>query len=264
MQTKTKNGIPLIGLGTWGLGGRYEPDSTHISDEVSAVQFALERGYRLIDTAEMYGKGMTEIMVGKAIADFPRKEIFIISKVWSDNLRHDDVLKAAAGTLKRLNTDYLDCYLIHWPNDSIPMEETFRALSELKEKGSIKAFGVSNFDKVHLAKALSICPNIMANEIEYNVINQGARKDVIPFCQENNIDVIAYRPLSKGRLIEDKRLQNIANKYSCSVSELALAWILNQGISAIPKASTKEHIESNWRAKDIKLSDEDIELLRNN
>ncbi len=258
--------IPLIGLGTWTFGGGMS--ANHYMDEkhVDTIKIAIKMGYSHIDTAEMYGEGHTEELVGRAIKDFSRENLFITTKVWSSNLRYRDVLNAFRGSLKRLDTDYVDLYLIHWPNSSIPLEETFRAFNELAQSGQTRYVGVSNFDlnKLKQAQRLSDSP-IATNQVEYSVLTRGPeRNGVLEYCQDQNILLTAYEPLGKGRVIHDSGVQQIAFKYKLSIAQVALYWLIQkQKVITIPMSANVEHLRENLKAVEINLTEEDLRTINN-
>lgn len=260
--------IPLLGMGTWGMGGKYEKDTSNVEQSVSILKQGLDLGIKLIDTAELYGEGLTEEIVGRAIKGHPREEVFIITKVWKTHLRHRDVLAAAEKSLERLQTDYIDLYLIHWPNEETPLEETMRALEELVSNKKVRFIGVSNFSVILMKEAKSYLRKIKlsANQIEYSLLEHSAEKDIIPFCKENDIQVIAHRPLAKGRLaLEQKEmLEALSKKYQKTPIQIALNWLISQDIVAIPKTSDAGHLKEICGAGGWRLEAGDIELLKNN
>lgn len=254
-------------MGTWGMGGRFERDPRNADESVELLRFGFDLGFRLVDVAERYGEGLTEEILGRALRGRKREEVTIISKVWKDHLRYDDVLRAAEGSLRRLGTDYLDLYLIHWPNPEVPLRETMEAMETLLERGAVRRIGVSNFDVplMEEARAFLKSASLAANEAEYNLAVRDAEKDAIPYCKAHGIQFIAYRPLAKGVLARtDFALQNLrgfAEKYEKTPAQVALNWIIRQGICAIPKAGSREHLRENWGALGWKLSEEDARLL---
>lgn len=263
--------LPLMGMGTWGLGGKYEADPSTEKQSIEILSYGLKLGLRMIDTAELYGRGLGEKIVGKAIKRYPREEMFIISKVWIENLAYDDVIKSAKGSLERLNTDYIDLYLIHWslenePKKKVPLLETIEAMEYLARRGMIKDIGLSNAS-VSLMEEVVGCLKInklAANQIEYNLLNQSADLDIIPFCRANDIKIIANRPLAKGNLIENmnQAVNILSKKYNKTPVQIALNWIISQGISVIPKSNNLEHIKENVGALGWEMEKEDIALLR--
>lgn len=260
--------LPQLGMGTWGMGGTFAEDPSNFDESVEALRFGLAFGLRLIDVAELHGNGLTEKIVGEAIKGYPRKKIFIISKVSREHLDYDKTLRAAEGSLKRLGTDYIDLYLVHKlpPENPAPQEETFRALGSLLKEGLARHVGVSNFTAAQIETASRyLAPaKIEANEIEYNLIFQEAEQKTIPYCRSKDIRVIAHRPFGKGLLFKQPIpfLYALAEKYGKTVAQIAINWIMSQGMTAIPKASDKKHIQENLGALGWKLHDEDITLLR--
>lgn len=255
--------ISQIGFGTWKIGGGYwNPDYSMDSYYIEILKYVISKGINVIDTAEMYGGGHSEELVGKSIQDLDRDGIFIITKVWSNHLRYDDLIRSAKNSLRRLNSKYIDLYLIHWPNSSVPLEGSIRAMEELVDQGIVNCIGVSNFDVKLLEEAMSLTKKyeIVANEIEYNVENKSAEKDVIPFCERNNIKVIAYSPLARGNIKNNKILDEIGRKYNRTSVQVALNYLMRRSIP-IPKASSKDHIDEILGALGWNLSDEDYERI---
>jgi diketogulonate reductase-like aldo/keto reductase len=264
--------IPVLGLGTWGIGGKWETNTSHDKEGILAIKAAIKLGMTHIDTAEMYGVGHAEELVGKAIADFNRKKLFITTKVLSDNLGYDDLIASAKKSLKRLKTDYVDLYLIHWPNPEIPIEETMKAMDFLVEKKLTRFIGVSNFSVEELKEAQECTKNkIVTNQIEYNLLvrnkgkfNTNTESEIIPYCQKNNIIVTAWRPLAEGKLAKPgfKLLDGMAEKYNKTQAQIALNWLISKkGIITIPKSINIEHIKDDLGALGWKLKKEDMQRL---
>ena len=256
--------IPILGLGTWTVGGGMSSEYSQDDKWVHTIKEAIRMGYTHIDTAELYGAGHTEELLGRAIKGFPREDLFITTKVWNTNLRYKDVLKALRGSLKRLGTDFVDLYLIHWPNNSIPLEETFRAFNVLVQNGEVTRVGVSNFNLAQLKRAqeLSDIP-IAANQVEYNIFARGPeRNGVLEYCQKNNILLTAYEPLGKGRLINNPMLHQIGSGYKISAAQVAVNWLIQKPkVITIPMSSTIKHLKENLQAIEITLSEEDLKTL---
>lgn len=256
--------IPVIGLGTWNVGGGSSPDYSQDEKALRGLRAALEMGYTHIDTAEMYADGHTEELVGQAIKDYNRTDLFITSKVWPRNLAYQAVLKACEGSLERLHTDYLDLYLIHWFSDGIPLEDTFRALNELVRRGLVRHLGVSNFNlnQLEQARHLSETP-LVTNQVPYSLYHrQYARNGVLAACQQAGVIMTAYTPLEKGRVLEDPLVRAIAEQAGASPVQVALAWLLNQpGVIAIPMSMNPLHLEQNLIAADLELSSEAMQKL---
>lgn len=258
------NRIPVLGQGTWGLGGFMSPDTSQDDTARQAIRAAIDLGYTHIDTAEMYGGGHTEELVGQVIRDFNRHDLFITSKVWQVTMRYQDTIRALEGSLKRLGTEYLDLYLIHRPNKDVPLEETFRALNEGVERGMIMHLGVSNFnlDQLERARKLSAVP-LITNQVPYNLHDRSyVHNGVLAYCQANGILLTAYSPIERGHLVNDTTIQGIAQKISATPAQIALHWLIRQpGVIALPMSTRKEHLQENLGALDLELSDQDIERL---
>jgi len=256
--------IPVLGYGTWRLGGGMAPDYSRDKELVNLIQEAIELGYTHIDTAEIYGGGHTEELVGRAIQRFKRKDLFISTKVWHTNLHYQDVLDSLQASLRRLSSDYIDLYMIHWPNSSIPMEETFNALNELVDGGQIRLVGVSNFDLEQLkrARALSATP-IATNQVPYNLHNRRyVLNGVLDYCQENDILLTAYSPIDRGIILDDPEISKIAKKYEATSAQIALNWLIRQTkVITIPMTSNPKHLRDNMGALEIDLDEEDIQKL---
>jgi len=267
--------IPVLGLGTWDMGGQFMPDTTRDQEEIGAIKAAIRLGMTHIDTAEMYGRGHSEELVGEAIAEFKREDLFITSKVSPEHLRYDDVIAAATASLRRLKTDSIDLYLVHIPNPRIPIQETMKAFDFLLQEGQIRFIGVSNFTAGRLREAQKYTQNkIVANQIEYNLLirNQsgeytsGMESTIIPYCQENDITVVAYRPLARGILARPgfKILDDLAEKYNKTPAQIAINWLISKrGIITIPKATNIAHLKENLGGIGWRLEQEDMWRLDN-
>lgn len=256
--------IPVIGQGTWGLGGGMSPDYSQDEKALNAIRSAIELGYTHIDTAQMYGRGHTEELVGEVMREFKREELFVTSKVWRVTMYYRDTLRALEGSLERLKTDYLDLYLIHRPNHNIPMDEIFRALNMLVEQGKIRHFGVSNFNREQLERAQTLADTPLAtNQAPYNLHERSyVANGVLKYCQENNILLTAYSPIDRGNLVDDPTVKAIADKYGATASQVAINWLIRQdGVIALPMSTKSEHLEENLGALELELSDEDVRKL---
>lgn len=237
--------MPVIGLGTWRLYG---------ATCERIVRKAVELGYRHIDTAELYDN---EREVGRGVSDVDREMLFITSKVSNANLHADDVIKACRGSLRRLGTDYLDLYLIHWPNDEIPMEETMEGMQYLVEEGWVRSVGVSNFDVARMQAAMSASAvPICNNQVEYHPYRP--RREIPKFCREHGITLTAYCPLAKGRVLNDPTLTEIGRRHAKSAAQVSLRWLLQKGAIVIPKSSSVEHLKANMDMDGWELSAEEM------
>ncbi len=253
--------VSSIGLGTYGMGGKNSPDYKNDAKEVEAIKYAITNGINLIDTAEYYGHGHSEELVGKAIKDFEREYLFIISKVWPVNLHYKDVINSAKESLKRLDTDYIDLYLIHWPNPKIPVEETLDAMGELLDSHLIRNIGVSNFDIANLTEAIDQLKHgkIIANEVEYNLENYYIEDDLIPFCEKNNIKIIGYSPLNQGRI--SSKINHVAKSLGMSSIQCTLGYLKKKSIP-IPKASSISHINELVECMNIDLDENEYNRIK--
>lgn len=246
--------IPALGLGTWKMGERRD----RAAAEIAALKLGLELGLTLIDTAEMYGDGGAEEVVREAIAG-RRDKTFIVSKVLPQNGSRKNTLKACEASLRRLGTDRLDLYLLHW-RGSIPLAETIDAFETLKRSGKIRHWGVSNFG-VKDMEALEGA-TVSSNQVLYNLTRRGIEWDLLPWCREHSIPVMAYSPIEQGRILEHKALAKLARDRGCTPAQLALAWVLAQGgVLTIPKATNPTHVRENVAAIEIRLSPSDIQAL---
>jgi diketogulonate reductase-like aldo/keto reductase len=246
------------------MGGSMSPDSSQDSRVIGAIQSAVEMGYSLIDTAEMYGGGHTETLIGEALRGTDRSELLLISKVWHTNLHYQDVFRALEGSLKRLKTDYLDFYLIHWPNESVPLEETFRALNEVLDRGLVRHIGVSNFNLRQLKRAVELSETALAtDQVPYSLEDrQYVQNGVLDYSRKREIMLTAYSPIGKGRVLNNPILEKIARDHGASPAQIALRWLIRQeGVIAIPKATSSEHQRDNLGALEIELTGEEVEQL---
>ncbi len=252
--------IPVFGMGTWRMG----EDSRKNQAEIAALRRGMELGISLIDTAEMYGEGGAEKVIGEALADASRRsEVFLVSKVYPHNASRKGVIAACDRTLKRLNTDYLDLYLLHW-RSSVPLSETLEAFEALKQAGKIRDYGVSNFDVDDMKEAVGLeGGNLIAtNQILYNLSRRGVELTLLPWCKQQKMPVMAYSPIEQGRLLGNQALRQIAQARGFTEAQIAIAWLLHQdNIIVIPKASKIEHIEQNYAALDISLNAEELKKL---
>jgi len=258
--------IPVLGMGTWKIGGGMFSDRSQDKVVIKALRDGIKLGMMHIDTAEIYGNGHSEEIVGKAIKPFKRKELFITTKVSPQNLRFDDLVNSIKGSLKRLKLKYVDLYLVHWPNSRIPIKETVEALEYVVEQGFTGFIGVSNFSVALMeeAKSYLIKQEIVANQVEYNLLHRKPEDGLLSYCQKEKIMLIAYTPLAKGKLARPgfKILDKISEKYNKTQAQVALNWLIaKKGVVAIPKAIKIEHLKDNVGAVGWELSKEDMKEL---
>ena len=243
--------MPALGLGTW-MMGEHRRDR---KSEVAALSLGLDLGMSLIDTAEMYAEGGAEQVVGETIAA-RREQVYLVSKVYPHNASRRGAIAACKRSLKRLGTDRLDLYLLHWRGD-VPVEETVDAFESLRRDGLIREWGVSNFGLEDMQELFSLPKGARcaANQVMYHLGCRGIEWDLLPFCRKHRVAVMAYSPVGRGRLLRDRRLIALATKLGVTGAQIALAWLLRQpGVNAIPKAANEAHVRDNRAAADLALS----------
>jgi len=261
--------VPKIGFGTWSIGGGSYPNPKLDSASMIALRAALETGYTHFDTAEAYASGHSEELIGRAIRETntKREDLFITTKVSENHLTYDAVLKACEGSLRHLNMDYIDLYLIHWPARSISqLDDAFSALNRLVRGGKVKHLGVSNFNIKWLTRSqeLSETP-IIANQIPYRLPDRKyVDNGVLEYCQQNDIIITAYSPVKFRSMNVNKTLGEIAKVHSATPYQIALAWLIMQPrVITIPMSYDPQHIKENFDAADIKLSEQEMTQLSN-
>jgi len=255
--------IPILGQGTWNMG----EDPSARKTEVAALRLGIELGVTLIDTAEMYGEGGAEEVVGEAIAG-RRDDIYLVSKVYPHNAGREGVRAACERSLRRLGTDRLDLYLLHW-RGRVPVEETLDAFERLVDAGKIRDYGVSNFDLDDMleAQAAPGGAGVAANQVLYNLAQRGIEWDLLGWCREQGMPLMAYSPLEsspgeQAGLLGNAQLKAVARRHDRTPAQIALAWLLRQdGVVTIPKAARLEHVRANREALDIVLTGEDLAQL---
>lgn len=261
--------IPVYGIGTWHIGGSWEPGpQSDDAPDIWAIRNAVDDfGVTHIDTAEIYGNGNTEKLIGQALKGRDRSKIFLSSKVYDAHLSYDGVIEACKNSLSRLMTTYLDLYMIHKYSPDFPLQETMRALTTLKEEGLIRNIGVSNFGVEHLQEAQSYTPhNIVCNQVHYNLeFREPERSGLLTFCQENDIMLVAYRSMQRGTLGGEapEVLRGLCEKYKKTPAQIALNWLISQkNVTAVAKTKDMSHLKENLGALPWNMEEEDIELLR--
>ena len=237
--------VPALGQGTWHVG----EDPARHDEEVAAIRLGIELGLTLIDTAEMYGNGGSEILVGEAIRG-QRDKVFIVTKVYPHHASRREMHRACNNSLQRLRIDVIDLYLLHWPG-KVPLDETVAAFGALQREGKIRHWGVSNFD-LTLMKTLWELPGgsgAQVNQVLYNLEQRGIEWDLLPWLRQHRIPVMAYSPFDEGRLLRERGLVAFARQHAMTPSQVALAWLLAQdGVIAIPKSGHRERVRENAAA----------------
>jgi len=250
--------IPVLGMGTWRMG----ENARNRQSEIDALRYGIDLGLSLIDTAEMYGEGGAEEVIAQVIAN-RRESVFLVSKVYPHNASKQGTIAACERSLKRLKTDYLDLYLLHW-RGSIPLAETLEAFQTLQQAGKIRSYGVSNFDMEDMEEASQLKGGneIATNQVLYNLTRRGIEWNLLPWCRERKIPIMAYSPIEQGRLLNNRTLKTIAQERQVTPAQIALAWVLHQeNVIVIPKSSQIDHIEQNYAALNLKLSADDLATL---
>jgi len=250
--------VAALGQGTWFMGD----SPADAKKEVRALQLGVDLGMTLIDTAEMYADGGAEKIVGKAIAG-RRSGVFVVSKVLPSNASRRGTVAACEASLRRLGTDYLDLYLLHW-RGSYPLAETILAMNTLVEQGKIRLWGVSNLDLDDMAELTeqSTGGAVQTNQLLYNLSRRGIEYDLLPWCRERNVPIMAYSPIEQGRLLDDRTLVRVAERHGATPAQLALAWVLRHpDVIAIPKASSEAHVRENSASLKIALTAADLNDL---
>lgn len=250
--------VPAIGQGTWFLGENQEARSR----EVETLRTGIEAGMSLLDTAEMYGSGRAEVLIGEAISGYDRKQLFLVSKVYPQNAGRKNIFKSCMASMERMKTDYLDLYLLHW-RGGIPLSETVACMEQLKKEGKIRFWGVSNFDTADMKELWSVPDGdrCAVNQVLYHVASRGIEYDLLPWMRQHAVPVMAYCPLAqagdlKQGLYRSPVLTRIAEHHQCSVSQVLLAFVLRDGdVIAIPRTGNREHALENAAAARIVLSE---------
>jgi diketogulonate reductase-like aldo/keto reductase len=252
--------VPALGMGTWRMG----ENMAMRAEEIETLRLGLELGVTLIDTAEMYGEGRTEELVGEALTQ-SRDQTFIVSKVYPHNASRSGTIAACERSLRRLRTDRIDLYLLHW-RGTVPLEETMEAFTSLQSKGKIRYYGVSNFDVDDMEELWRVPggSSATANQVLYNLRRRGIEWDLLPWLRERRVPIMAYSPIEQGRLAHDKTLAAFARKSGMTPTQAALAWLFaSNDIAVIPKTSNRSRLQENLRALDHELTpDQLLELDR--
>lgn len=259
-KTKFPSGeeVPVLGQGTWGLGER----SANRQDEIDALRFGIDIGMTLIDTAEMYGDGAAEELIGEAI-EGRREGVFIVDKVFPHNATRKGTVAACERSLRRLATDRIDLYLLHW-RGAVPLEDTLAAFDDLQRAGKIRHWGVSNFDVPDMEQVARVSGGaaVSSNQVLYNLTRRGIEYDLMPWCEQHGVPLMAYSPLEQGRLMGHPAIRRVADAHAATPAQVALAWVLRkEHLIAVPKASTPGHVKQNRAALDIHLTPDELAAL---
>jgi diketogulonate reductase-like aldo/keto reductase len=251
--------VPALGQGTWTMG----EDRRRRKEEIAALRLGIDLGMKLIDTAEMYGNGGAEEVVAEAIAG-RREEIFLVSKVLPEHATRRGIVQACERSLKRLATDRIDLYLLHWREDDVELVELIEAFTALARAGKIRHWGVSNFDVADMEELAGLRGGkaVAADQVMYNLARRGIEHDLLAWCRRRRIAIMAYSPLDEGRLARSRKLAGIARKLDTTPAQLALAWLLHQAnVVAIPKSADAAHVRQNFAALDLRLGAKELAAL---
>jgi diketogulonate reductase-like aldo/keto reductase len=250
--------IPALGMGTWMIGD----DPASRDEEIATLRLGLDLGLRLIDTAEMYGEGRAEELIGQAIAG-RRDDVFLVSKVYPHNATRKGAIAACERSLRRLGTDRLDLYLLHW-RGNVPLAETLEAFETLRRAGKIGSYGVSNLDLADMRELRSLPggDQVQTNQVLYNLSRRGIEWDLLPWLREHRIPVMAYSPVEQGRLLRDRKLVDFARRHGMTAAQAALAWLLShEDMIVIPKTGSRERLGENAGAASLWLSESQLAEL---
>lgn len=244
--------VPALGQGTWMIGD----DPARRAEEIATLRYGLDLGLSLIDTAEMYGDGASERLIGEALAG-RREEAFLVSKVYPHNASRDGTVAACERSLRRLGTDRIDLYLLHW-RGHVPLAETIAGMEALQAAGKIRHWGVSNFEPADMAELVSLPGGeaVTTDQVLYNLTRRGIEWDLLPWSTARGLPLMAYSPIEQARLLADRRLVALAGDHGLTAAQLALAWVIDRGPIAIPKTSTRAHLDANAVARDVVLTPE--------
>ena len=258
--------LPVYGLGIWQMGGRWEADTSKDAEEIRAIRAALDSGVTHIDTAESYGNGHAEELLRQAIEGYDRSKLIIATKVSANNQTYEGVHKSFQASLERIGLDYVDLYLLHrFPEPGIDIADTMRAMDELVEQGLVKNIGVCNMTPHRFNEVQKLTKNkLVCNQVHYNVqYREDEDKGVLKHCQENDVMLVAWRPLQKGILPESALLEELAKKYDKTPVQIAINWLISQdNVVTLSKTSNLDHLEENLGAFGWSMEAEDVELVR--
>ena len=275
MQTKSGRPVHPIGIGTWNVSSHINPENAaskykgvepvygNEEAEIEGLRYSISKGQNHIDCAELYGGFYTDEVVGRAIAGLKREDLYIADKLWKTSVGEGQVRPAVNEMLRKLGTDYLDMLYIHAPWDGIDWPAAIPQIDQLIDEGVVRQFGVSNFTINDMEKARSLAKHpIAANQMEFNVLYKDeVNQEFRDYCEENSILIVAYQPLRRQEVLQDKTIQEIATAHNATPAQIALAWLISLKALPIPKAINKQHIDENLGALNIKLSQEELEIL---
>lgn len=257
---RTGERIPVVGMGTWAVGNS---SGDQRRQEVMALRRGIELGMTFVDTAEIYGHGRSETLVGEAIRE-SRDEVFLATKVAPAHFRYDDVIRSCQESIDRLGVRFIDLYQLHWPSQQIPIQETMRAMEELVSRGKTRYVGVSNFSVEQTIEAQESLPRseLVSNQVRYSITERSIETELLTFCDREKVTVIAYSPLDTGNIPISRIPKPMLEKYEMTPAQLMLNWVTHPiPVVTIPKASRMSHVEENAKSVDVKISEDDYRAL---
>lgn len=274
LQTKSGKRLHPIGIGTWNVSSKFEADPTALykgtqavygneESEIEALHYSLDKGQNHIDCAELYGAFYTDEVVGRAIADYSREDLFVADKLWKSSVGEGRARPAVEQMLKKLGTDYIDLLYIHAPWPEVNWQEAIPQIDELIGEGVVRYFGVSNFTVEQMQEAIQIAKHpLAANQMNFNVLY----KNEVPtafrdFCKQHDIQIVAYQPIKRQEVLENETVKVIAAAHNAAPAQVALAWLIQVGALPVPKATSKAHIDENLGAIELKLANDEIAQL---
>ena len=265
MALKTISGKNIfpVGIGTWGMGGTWDKETGNEIQSIEAIRYSVSKGQNLIDSGEVYGSGYTDEIIGRAINGLVREDLYITDKIWETSVGAGKVRPAVENMLNKLGITYLDMLYIHKPWTDWPWRESIAQIDQLIDEGLVREFGVSNFNIAQLDEARKLAKHpIATNQLQYNLLYRSeVSQEMKDYCHKNGIEIIAYRPLAKGLIIENQELKVFADSKHATPAQVALAWVLAKGFKAIPMTLNKRYIDENMKAVEIVLSQLDQAAL---
>lgn len=273
LHTLSGKHLNPIGIGTWGIGSELEPDPSaqykarplrgNEKAEIKALRYSLNAGQNHIDCAELYGGFYTDEIVGRAIAPYAREDLFIADKLWKTSVSKGHVRPTVERMLQKLGTTYIDLLYIHAPWPTVNWKEAIPQINQLIDEGIVRYFGVSNFNVEHMREAQSLTRHpIAANQMNFNVLHKDeVTREFRDFCSQHDIQIIAYQPIKRQEVLENKIVQEVARAHNATAAQVALAWLMQAGTLPIPKATQEAHIIENLKAIDVILTDEELTQL---
>ncbi len=263
LKTLSSKLVYPLGIGTWGFGGGWEKETGNEQQCIEAIRYSVSKGQNLIDSAQIYGAGYTDEIIGQALTGLVREDLYLSDKLWETSVGKGKVKPAVDKMLSKFGTDYLDLLYIHKPWTDSPWREAMPQINNLIDEGIVKQFGVSNFNLAQLQETMQLSKHpIVANQLRYSIsYREEVTGEMIKFCKRHNIQIIAYRPLERGELLENEQVQFVAKNKGVSAAQVSLAWLLNKGVIVLTKATHKKYIDSNVAAVDVKLSPKELVQL---